>query len=53
VRGSCIGSEGFHITFFEPSYQELDRCGGSEHFWLWAARKAQQIEQDFHNERFD
>jgi putative Mg2+ transporter-C (MgtC) family protein len=36
TRRSFIGSAGFHITVFEPSYQERDCWSGSEHSWLWA-----------------
>jgi hypothetical protein len=32
---SCSGSTGFHITVFEPSYQEPDGWSGQEHDWLW------------------
>jgi len=30
------GSTAFHITVFEPSYQERGGWSGQEHGWLWA-----------------
>jgi putative Mg2+ transporter-C (MgtC) family protein len=47
-RGSCTGSEGFHITVSELSYQQPDCCNGSEHSWLWAiAESAKQARRIF------
>jgi hypothetical protein len=37
---SCSGSTGFHITVFEPSYQERDGWSGQEHDWLRATGEA-------------
>jgi hypothetical protein len=37
---SCTGSTGFHITVFEPSYQERNGCSGQEHGWLWATAES-------------
>lgn len=36
VRRSFIGSAGFHITVFEPSYRKRDGRNGSDHGWLRA-----------------
>jgi hypothetical protein len=35
TRRCCTGSAGFHMTVFEPSYQELDCWSGSVPCWPW------------------
>jgi len=37
ARRSCIDGAEFHMTFFEPSYQERDGWSGSGRGWHWAA----------------
>jgi hypothetical protein len=44
---------GFHITVFEPSYQEREGWSGSEYCWLRAGGHSAKVEQDFCRERID
>jgi hypothetical protein len=43
TRWSCTGSAGFHITVFEPSYQEPVCWSGSEPCAPWAAGEKTRI----------